>query len=214
MQLRAANVNANDADVHEWLQPLATLVLGTTCFESVVAVPESHRTKRGACRKTENSFGETRCSSLGGDPPSPTRCWEMDCRRGALLGGHKGNGQVIPDSGRLGATLAHSAMIRFRCTGIAPDSLLFLARPTHFPRAPVRMSTARFHVPSTPFTVRCTAARVFQQSQNVAAWRDSLHVLKLLARGSCGTGSTLQTSGSTNVHRPTLMNRPVGLMWL
>lgn len=38
------------------LQPLAILLLGKICLESVVALPESCRTKRGAYRLTENSF--------------------------------------------------------------------------------------------------------------------------------------------------------------
>lgn len=38
------------------LQPLAILVLGKFCLEAVVALPESCRIKRGACRLTENSF--------------------------------------------------------------------------------------------------------------------------------------------------------------
>lgn len=47
-------------------------------------------------------------------------------------------------------------MIRSRCVGNQPDSILFLERPTHFPRALALRFTARFCGPSTLFTV-CTA---------------------------------------------------------
>lgn len=184
MQLRAANVNANDADIHGLLQLLATPVLGTFASSRLLLFQNRSATSAAPVGIRGTPLARLVAAAWEATPPSPTYCLKMDCRGGAFARGTQGGWHIIPDSGKLGATLAHSMMIRFRCAGIAPDSLLFQARPTHFPRAPVRRSTARFHVPSTLFTVHCTAARVFQQSQNVAAWRDSLHVLKLLARGS------------------------------
>lgn len=43
------------------IYPLPTLLHGRTLLESVVALPESYRTKRASCRRTEKSFGGTHC---------------------------------------------------------------------------------------------------------------------------------------------------------
>lgn len=77
-------------------------------------------------------------------------------------------------------------MIRSRRVGNQPDSILFLEWPTHFPRA-LAVKVYR-QVPWTihSFTVHSLHSQTPQESQIVAAWRDSLHVLKLLAWGWVG----------------------------
>ena len=68
------HLSVHRVDLHRQLHAVkanATMLLfthgriagtGSTCLESVVVHPESYRTKRGACRHTESSFGGTFCS--------------------------------------------------------------------------------------------------------------------------------------------------------
>lgn len=107
----------------------------------------------------------------------------------------------MPDSGKLGATLAHCMMIRSRCVGNQYDSILSLEWPTYFPRALALRFTARFRGPSTLFTVHRTA-RAFKSRKLLQPGG----IRSTCWKSWCGAWwdqRMRETSASTNVHCPT-----------
>lgn len=104
-------------------------------------------------------------------------------------------------------------LIRSRRVGNQPDSILFLERPTHFPRAlaPFRF-TARFRGPSTPFTVHSLHSQSPPGVANCCSLEGFAPRVETAGVGLGGTKACAKHQDRPMcTARPTLLNKSVGL---